>query len=200
MISHCIGLMTAKATDGAFQHYATIPSLASTRIPDSLPFVNAVVLPLSLNTAATGLYKHLGLPYPTAALTSSPSTSVIVIWGASSSCGSSAVQLAIASGAAVVATASSKNFDYVKGLVPKHKRSEIVLVDHSDPQAVEKIIEVVQKFQAQGKEFRGAFDLIHGDALPKVVEIRSKLGGGDVPTVMWPQGEFPENVKVNLGK
>ena len=44
----------------------------------------------------------------------SPSGKTIVVWGGSSSVGAFAIQLAVASGAKVVTTASQHNFDFCK--------------------------------------------------------------------------------------
>lgn len=77
------------------------------------------MIPLALDTAAVGLYSptsdgYFELPYPS--FKPSPSGKTIIVWGGSSSVGALTIQLAVASGAKVVTTASSHNFDFVKGL------------------------------------------------------------------------------------
>lgn len=53
---HCDGLLTKKQTNSAFQEYATCLEVLVCHIPDSVPLVNAAVLPLAVDTALTGLF------------------------------------------------------------------------------------------------------------------------------------------------
>ena len=74
------------------------------------------MLPLAFDTAAVGLYStgegFLGLPHPSFKPESTGKT--LVVYGGSSSVGALTIQLAVASGVKVVATASKHNFDFVK--------------------------------------------------------------------------------------
>ncbi len=92
------------------------------------------MLPLSVTTAASGLFQkaNLGLPYPSVDAKDVDET--LLVLGASSSVGSSAVQLAVASGFTVIATASKKNHDYVRSL----GASEVV--DHSSPTVIDDLV------------------------------------------------------------
>lgn len=105
-----------RAAEGAFQHYAVLMQHMVSPIPDSLSYERASVLPMTLATAATGLYQqdHLALPLPT--LDPPDRDATIFIWGGSSSVGSNAIQLARASGYKVITTCSPHNFDYVHSL------------------------------------------------------------------------------------
>lgn len=99
--------------------YSAAVAAITAKIPDSLSFTDGAVLPLALDTAAMGLYSpsssgFLGLPYPSHGKKSSKD--VVVVWGGSSSVGAVAIQLATASGATVVAVASSHNHDLCKSL------------------------------------------------------------------------------------
>lgn len=110
--SHTSGLSTKSSSDGAFQAYALAPRITTCPIPSGLTLARAVVLPLSISTAATGLYQrhHLALPFPEARPSKLHRT--VLIWGGASSVGSSAIQLAHASGARVLTTASPRNEAY----------------------------------------------------------------------------------------
>jgi len=81
-------------------------------------------------TAAVGFYQKMGLALP-----SSPTTTpeTILIWGASSSVGVYAVQLAKLSGYNVIGVCSKKNFDYIKSLKADH------VVDYNDAKVLEQI-------------------------------------------------------------
>ena len=100
--------------EGAFQRQVRVLERVCTRIPDETSFVQAAVVPLGLSTAAAGLFEpdQLGLPLPTAA--ADPRADVVLVWGASTSVGCNAVQLARASGFSVLATAGTQNHDLVR--------------------------------------------------------------------------------------
>jgi NADPH:quinone reductase-like Zn-dependent oxidoreductase len=112
--SHAQGTSSKSPSYGAFQQYVLVPSTSVSPYPSSIPPQKAVVLPLSISTAAAGLYQrhYLALPYPTATKSPKPLSRTVVIWGGSSSVGSTAIQLAVASGATVFTTASSHNKDF----------------------------------------------------------------------------------------
>ena len=103
---------------GAFQKFVVVQKNAVAELPYKIPSSVGVVLPLGISTAAAGLYQKdfLGLPLPSAEDKPKALNRTILIWGGSSSVGSCAIQLAVASGAEVVTTASSKNADYCKSL------------------------------------------------------------------------------------
>lgn len=101
---------------GAFQEYTLLNEVLTSSIPDSLPYEVAAVTPLGLSTAACGLYQKEYLALVPPSLSPKPTRQSVIIWGGSTSVGSNAIQLAVASGYEVITTASPKNFDYVKGL------------------------------------------------------------------------------------
>ena len=126
---HSISLLSSNAEDGGFQLYSRAQAATTTVIPDEISYTDASVLPLAIDTAAVGLYSEvskgfLGLPMPSlkpsASGTSSSSRSepninkTIIVWGGSSSVGAITTQLAVASGAKVITTASKHNFDFCK--------------------------------------------------------------------------------------
>ena len=106
-----------RACEGGFQEYTVLRQHMTSPIPQSISYERACVMPLALSTAACGLFAkdYLALPFPT---TSSPTQSgkTLLIWGGSTSVGCNAIQLATAAGYEVIATASSKNHDYLKKL------------------------------------------------------------------------------------
>ncbi|KAI0886809.1 zinc-binding oxidoreductase CipB [Annulohypoxylon maeteangense] len=129
---------SAGAPEGAFQHYTVLRSHLATKIPDDLSYEKACVLPMSISTAACGLFmkEYNALEYPTWPPKSHEQTqnAVFIVWGGSSSVGCSAIQLAKAAGYEVIATASPKNFGLVKELGASH------VYDYHDPDTVAMII------------------------------------------------------------
>ena len=94
----------------AFQLYTVCLGNMTTRIPDSISYEEASVIPLGATTAACALFQtdQLDLQYPT--LPRKPTGKTVLIWGGSTSVGCNAIQLAVAAGYEVIATCSPKNF------------------------------------------------------------------------------------------
>jgi len=106
-----------RAAEGAFQQYVVLRDNLASTIPATVSYESASVLPLGMSTAACGLYMtdFLALRHPTSPATK-PSGEILLVWGGSTSVGSNAIQLAVASGYEVFTTSSPRNFEYVKSL------------------------------------------------------------------------------------
>lgn len=185
VIRHCDGLVTRKATNTGYQLYTTFREPLVSALLDSLPLANAAVLPLGVDTAVAALFQQLKLPLPS--LTPKPTGKTILVWGGSSSCGSCAIQLAVAAGLRVITTASKTNFDYVKSL------GAAEAYDRRDPNVVEQIKKSL-------KEGDYVVDCISTpDAQVASAEILSSIGGGLLPIVLWPEENLPKDVQPVLG-
>ncbi len=118
VLGHAVGADKKRnsSAEGAFQEYTVLLAHMASPIPDGMAYENAVVLPLTLSTAACGLFEkdQLALQHPSAH--PKPTGKTLVVWGGSTSLGSNAIQLAVAAGYDVITTASPKNFGYVKKL------------------------------------------------------------------------------------
>lgn len=112
-----VGDRVTGVTYTAFQEYIAIEEYFVVPIPASLPYEEAAVLPLAATVAATGLFgkEYLNLQLPSIG-GAKPTGETVLIWGASTSVGCNAVQLAAAAGYEVIATASPKNFEQAKKL------------------------------------------------------------------------------------
>jgi NADPH:quinone reductase-like Zn-dependent oxidoreductase len=185
LLSHCDSLLTRKTTNSAYQLYSTCREILVSVVPDSLPLANAAVLPLSISTAASGLFCQLGLPFPSLAPKATGKT--ILIWGGSSSCGSSTIQLAVAAGLTVATTASNANREYVKSL------GATQVFDHNDSDVIDEILKVLKPgdlvLDCIGME----------DTQIACGKILGNIGGGKLPILLYPQGPFPDNVQGILG-
>ena len=190
VLGHTLSLLTGKNQDGGFQLYSSVSAVLTCPIPDALSFADASVVPLGLSTAAAGLYEksNLALRYPSAH--PKPSGESVLIWGGSSSVGSSTIQLAVASGYRVVATASKRNFDYVKSL-----GAEIV-VDHSGSTVVDDLVAALK-----GGKFVGAYDTIGlPESIKPTAAVVSQLGGGLLATTLDPPNDLPKGVEGKQGE
>ncbi|PLB45063.1 GroES-like protein [Aspergillus steynii IBT 23096] len=115
---------------GAHQDYLVVPDDMVFKVPSNLPEQHAAALTCVVMTAADAIHNLFKYPLPTSAGTS---TSPILIWGASSSVGISALQLARASGVQnIFVTASPARHDLLKSLGATHVfdyRSSTVVAD-----------------------------------------------------------------------
>ncbi|MGV0877568.1 zinc-binding alcohol dehydrogenase family protein [Martelella sp. FLE1502] len=146
VLGQAVGTTVNRPSQGAFQEHTVMLAHMAAPIPDTMAATTAAVLPLGIGTAACGLYQpqNLGLRPPS--LDPTPSRETLLVWGASSSVGCNAVQLAIASGYAVIATASPRNHDLVR------KLGAAEVFDHGDDNVVEKLVAALE-----GKKLVGAF-------------------------------------------
>lgn len=164
VIGNAAGFGTKKDTDRAFQAYTILQDNMASPIPSSVSYEQAVVLPLAISTAASGLFNpdflHLRIP------TIPPQKSTgeaLLIWGGASSVGSCAIQLAVAAGYEVVTTASPKNFDYVTKLGASR------VFDYKSPTIVADLLDVFK-----GKHLVGTFDAVGGAAWTPIIEVMHK--------------------------
>ncbi|KAJ5587305.1 alcohol dehydrogenase [Penicillium hispanicum] len=184
VIGHCDAYLTQKSDRAGFQLYTVVREILVSAVPSSLPLSQAAVLPLCYSTASSALYVQLDLPLPS--LTPKPTGKRILLWGGSSSVGSSAIQLAVASGLEVVTTASSVNHEYVKSLGATH------VFDHKDADVIDKIVNVL-------KPGDYVVDCITNQATQVLCgEVLGKIGGGKLPLMFFPEGQFPENVQTSF--
>ncbi|KAL6245834.1 hypothetical protein RBB50_006987 [Rhinocladiella similis] len=208
VIAHALGLGNGSAY-GGFQLYPRLKTAVLAKIPDSLEFKNAVVLPLSISTAAAGLYlkSGLGLTYPglkkdalphavsvlslstdqPQALTIGKRAPVLLLWGGSSSVGSSVIQLAVASGYSVVTTASPANYAYVKAL------GASLVLDYHNPDIVAILVSLLKSHSVVG-----AYDAIGSPTtVGQCAAILNALQGGRIVSVGAAPDDLPSKVEVS---
>jgi NADPH:quinone reductase-like Zn-dependent oxidoreductase len=150
-----------------------------------------VVLPLAISTAAAGLYmsSFLHLPYPMEGPRDTAKS--ILVYGASSSVGATAVQLAVASGVKVVATASQKNYDFVKTL------GATDVLDYKSKSIVEDLVLALKKSGG----FAGVYDAVsEPDTIKLCAEVADRLGGGFISCTLSPPEGLPESVGASACK
>lgn len=198
VIAHALGLGAGNAQYGGFQLYPRVKTATAAKVPDDIPLWHAVVLPLSISTAAAGLYlkANLGLKLPSVKGNNAvdgnftkkrtkPST--LLLWGGSSSVGSSVIQLAVASGHQVIATASPSNYDYVKSL------GASLVLDYHNPD-IETLLITLLRAEGSG-DLVGAYDAIGSEAtVGAVARIVHALGGGRVASVVSLPSDIPKDV------
>ncbi|CAD0042387.1 unnamed protein product [Aureobasidium pullulans] len=157
---HCIGLGTGKPQNAGFQLFTACPEILTSKIPEQVSYTDAV-----------------------------SSGKVILIWGGSSSVGSTAIQLAVASGVQVITTASKHNHDYCSKLGAK------AVIDYNSSSVADDIVAAIKN---TGAEFAGIYDSI---SLPETFkhcfEVLQKAGGSkNMATVLPPPEDKPSDLNV----
>jgi NADPH:quinone reductase-like Zn-dependent oxidoreductase len=148
---------------GGFAEYCVIPEDMVIRKPPTFSFEQASTVPVGIETACLGLYHNLKLPLP-ANHSASDASPFILIWGASSSVGAYAVQLASLSGYQVIAVCSSKNFGYVKSL-----GTHVHTADYNSPTLEDDVAKILGN-----QKLHHVLDCIGSDSANKGVHLLSK--------------------------
>ncbi|CEL03762.1 hypothetical protein ASPCAL04906 [Aspergillus calidoustus] len=186
VVGHAVGMTSGRKEENAFQKYTILNTNMASHIPEHVSYERAVVLPLGLSTAACGLFQEdfLNLRFPT-----EPRAQVqgeaLLVWGGASSVGSNAVQLAVAAGYEVYATASPKNFEYVKRL------GATEVFDYNSPAVVDDIVTALA-----GKTLAGAIDCIGPPATTPTVDAVLRAEGVKFVSTVKPRYTAPEGVTV----
>ena len=181
------GHTTADRASGAFSEYLVARAeLEVMPIPDGWSFEEAAQLGVAPLTALQCLHETLELPSPFEARpTAEQPQRTILIWGGASAVGQYAIQFAKLSGLRVLTTASSKNFDLVKGLGADE------VFDYRDEGVVEKIR------VATGNALDIAIDTISEGKTPAQVTGAIRDKGGKVAIILPYESPRP-NVKVTF--
>jgi NADPH:quinone reductase-like Zn-dependent oxidoreductase len=168
VVGHALGVEKSqnRPAEGAFQLYVVLLQHMVSAIPESLSYEQASVLPLALSTASSGLFQkdQLGLALPSEDPPDRAET--VLVWGGSTSVGSNAIQLARRAGYRVVATASPRNFGYVRSL------GAAEAIDYHSPTAVDEIVDRVGD-----RPLAGTLAITPGSLAP-AVKIASRVTGG----------------------
>lgn len=186
VLGHAMGMATKRPQDAGFQYQTVLDERVTSRIPDDMPFEKAVVVPLGLSTAACGLFQEapfLGLQLPSEPARE-PTGQTVLVWGGASSVGSNGIQLARAAGYEVFATASSKNFEYVKQL------GATEVFDYRSDSVVDALVKALQ-----GRVLVGVLDCIGFEAARLSVEVvKRAVGKGAVASTKGGVDDLPEGV------
>jgi len=167
VLGHAVGLARSqnRAAEGAFQHYVVLVAHMVSPIPNSLSFEQAAVLPLQLSSAATGLFQQDGLALALPTMNPAERRETVLVWGGSTGVGSNAIQLARNAGYRVVATASPRNFDYLRSL------GAAAAVDRNSPAAVDELVAAI------GDQPLAGSLAIGNNSLQKVMRVAERVAG-----------------------
>ncbi|TVY42630.1 Dehydrogenase [Lachnellula subtilissima] len=177
---------------GAWQTYTVLREIATTKIPDRMTYEEGCVFPMAMATSAIALFVHLGIPRPTGQPTLQKSG--LLIWGASSSVGVSALQLAKNLGFKVFVTASPTHHRYLRSL------GAFDVFDYHDPAVVGKI---AASARSAGTPIKLAFDAVtEGTSARQSADVLIAFGSAGSKLVLvlpWSENEpKPEGMEISM--
>ncbi|KAJ5861304.1 chaperonin 10-like protein [Penicillium soppii] len=149
---------------GSFQKYTLAQSEVVIPLPDNFSFEEGAVFPLAVLTALTAwttIGISLNIQYTPA------DKQAVLIWGASSSVGSFAVQSAKSLGFTVYATASPKHHDLVR------KLGAHAVFDYKESDVVNQIVSAVKK---DGVKLHSAHCVVDGALQPTLDVLKETKG------------------------
>lgn len=182
VLGQAVGTTVDAPAQGAVQHYTIVLEHMAAPIPDEMAFSEAAVLPLGLGAAASGLYGKEQLALAPPSHSPIPRDEVVLIWGGSSSVGCNAIQLAVASGYAVIATASPRNEDLLQSL------GASMVLDHASASVVADVVAAVQ-----GRPLAGTLHAT-GDMAACFAAVSQCDGVRRVATSLAPPADLPVGV------
>lgn len=122
------------AAEGAFQLHVVLNEHMTAPIPAGMAHEAAAALPLAVTTAAAALFRPDFLALAAPARDAAPQGQTLLVWGGSTSVGCQAIQLAVAAGYDVIATASPANHALLRRLGAR------AVFDRRDPACVPALI------------------------------------------------------------
>ncbi|KAF2962977.1 hypothetical protein GQX73_g10591 [Xylaria multiplex] len=187
VLGHAVYSATKDERHKGFCKHTVLLSNMASRIPQTLTFEDAAVLPLGVSTAAAALFQDefLKLPPPLLRPRRNENKSLLVIEGTTSA-GMNAIQLATAAGCKVVTTALPKNFNYVKEL------GACQVADSRHPDLVQELAKTFRSREVAGKEIVGVFDTRGSeDTMGTAIKLLGKVSGTGIVVSV---SEVPENM------
>ncbi|WP_374945525.1 zinc-binding alcohol dehydrogenase family protein [Agreia sp.] len=175
VLGHALGVERSqnRAAEGAFQRFTILQEHMASTLPAHMSFEHGATLPLTLSTAACGLFEknQLGLRLPKPIPTQNKTSGAVVIWAAATNVGGNAVQLAVNAGYEVFAIASAAACPRILSLGAHHA------FDRHSPDAVSQVIEAVA-----GRPLAGVLAIGEGSTRASVPIARSAQGSRRVAT------------------
>ncbi|KAI8943937.1 GroES-like protein [Xylaria longipes] len=173
---------------GGFQNYVAVPADCVSKIPDGTSFVDAVVLPSSIATAAIGLYQYLGLDHPSTSPRDGQEGKTVLVTAGASSVGSNGIQLAVASGYEVFTTSSPHNFAHCTSLGAAR------VFDYHSPTLVSEL-----KSALEGKQLAGALSCVEGSNAPVFEVVAASEGSKKVACmILFSQEGVPAGITAEM--
>lgn len=169
---------------GAFQQYSLLNENVTVKLPDDITFEEGAILPMAIATAGVAIFLNLAIPQER------KQSGGFLVWGASSSVGSAAVQIARSLGFTVYAVCSPRHHSKTREYGASH------IFDYNDANV---IANIVQAARQNDDTIKLAFDAISEGTTPEQVAsmLEQQEGGRMAMTLPFPESaKKPENVEV----
>jgi len=163
-----------------FAEYCRMKGDMILRKPNNLSFESTSTIPMNMTTAGQA-FKDIGFPLIEEGTITSLGNKFLLIWGASSTVGSYAVQLGALNGFDVIATCSPHNFDWVKSLGAKYT------LDYNDKNVAKNIKGITDDLQY-------VIDCV-GSKTEPIAETLSSKGNPKLASVLKPPSNLPSHCK-----
>ncbi|KAI1653132.1 GroES-like protein [Daldinia decipiens] len=175
---------------GSFAEYAISHQNTTFHISQKTTFEEAAAVPLAAMTAAVGLYVKLGLPQPwTPAIEPTP----LLIYGAASSVGAYAVQLARKSNIHPLICVAGKSHAYVETLIDRSKGDVIIDYRGGD----DAVVEALKKAAGDSKILYALDATSEYNSYVNISKVLTE--GSKVTSVLSPQNfEYPAHVSHSI--
>jgi NADPH:quinone reductase and related Zn-dependent oxidoreductases len=177
---------------GGFQESVVVEACFTCLLPEHMEYEEGVVFPLGVTTASHALFdkEYLALERPELDIVPGSLGKSVLVWGGASAVGMNAIQLACAAGLEVYATASARNFAYLKKLGASR------VFDYTGQSVVDEIVTALDAsacvgiFQAAGAE----------SSVKPCLEVAEKAKGDIflVTTTPLVEGLVPEGVRAKM--
>ena len=175
-------LLSKDPQNGAFQQYSLVKDCALAKIPNSMSFEEGSILPMSIATSAVGIFLSMGIPRPPA-----KQQGGFLVWGASSSVGTAAVQIAASLGYTVYGVCSPRHSAMVKQLGARET------FDYNSSSVVR---DITLSLKASSHQVVTGYDAIsENGSAPKCAEILEAFGGGKLCLTL----PYPEDARKPAG-
>lgn len=186
---------TGDINQGAFQEYTILEEHATVKLPSTVSFAEGSTLPMSIATSGVAFFTPERLNFPRTSSTS-PST-IFLVWGASASVGTAAVQFGRLLGYTVFATASPRHHAYLK------KLGATQLFDYNDSAVVENVVKAAK---SAGKPITTCYAAIsYSEAPAQSAKVLSAFEPKAISpaklclTLPWPDDKTkPENIDITM--
>ncbi|KAI1840577.1 hypothetical protein JX266_013241 [Neoarthrinium moseri] len=190
-----------KTEGGSYAEYGIAWQHTTFHIPKQTSFEEAAAIPLAAMTAVVGLYQHLALPQPwSLPLPETPTRETpLVIYGASSSVGFYALQLALRSNIHPIICVAGRASEYVRGFIDKSKGDTVIDYREGPEVVVDSIKKALEGKPAIGHVF-DAFS--EGNSAAVIGQVFEQAGDGKTAkftfTSWGNKPEIPQWVQQNM--
>lgn len=176
---------------GSYAEFAVAWSHTTFPLPHSVSFEDAAALPLASMTAAIALYQRLALPQP---WDPPRDTGPLVIYGASSSVGFYALQLALRSNIHPLLCVAGRAAEHIRSFIDPAKGDTVIDYRDKTPDEIASALRTA----AAGIPIRHAVDAVSENGTPAILGQALDKGGKITFVLAGRKEEVPEEINQDI--